>query len=122
MDLKNHKQCNKCKIVYETSAFACMMANGERSDTSVEIYGNTYDLCPKCTAELYKFIHKSNTSLTVNIEEMEKIKDVLRKHNTYIISEIDGQGIHMGEIKNIALDANDSWIIETDIESISVTE
>lgn len=64
----------------------------------------------------------SNEPLHINVEEIEKVKDVFKKHNTYIISEIDGHGVHMGEIKNIALDANDSWIIEADIESVSVTE
>lgn len=52
----NHRKCDKCGRVYDTSPFACMCADGESSHSSIEIYGDRYDLCPKCTWEIYKLI------------------------------------------------------------------
>ena len=59
MKLNNHKKCDRCSELYDTSSFACMLGNGERADAQIEIYGDKYDLCPKCTYETWKFLHKS---------------------------------------------------------------
>ena len=117
-----YEKCRRCNEAYDVSPFACMRANGERSDATVEVYGDKYNLCPKCTSKLYDFIHNLEKPRNVNVKEIEKVEGVLKKHNAYIISKIDGKGVHMGEIKQIALDANDAWIVETDIESISIAE
>lgn len=60
MDLKNHRKCDKCGELYDTSPFANMCADGELAYSSIEIYGDRYDLCPKCTCEIYQLIKRSN--------------------------------------------------------------
>ena len=55
-------KCYKCNQIYDNSAFKCMCGNGERSDSSLELYGDTYNLCPKCTSEVYALINKSQTA------------------------------------------------------------
>ena len=53
--------------------------------------------------------------------ERERIEAILEKHGTYILSTIDGQGVHVGCFKGIALDADANWIIEAEVESMSET-
>ena len=53
--------------------------------------------------------------------ERERIEAILKKHGAYILSTIDGQGCHAGCYKGIALDADDNWIIEAEVESMSET-
>jgi hypothetical protein len=53
--------------------------------------------------------------------ERERIEAILKKHGTYILSTIDGQGCHVGCYKGIALDADANWIIEAEVESMSET-
>ena len=58
MEMKTFKRCDKCGDVYDTSPFHNMLGNGELAYSSIEIYGHNYDLCPKCTNELYEFINR----------------------------------------------------------------
>lgn len=56
MKLDKYKKCNKCGEIYNGSPFACMLGNGEQADSQIEIYGDKYDLCPKCTHKIWEFI------------------------------------------------------------------
>lgn len=56
MNLSNHRKCDKCGIVYDTSPFANMLGNGELAYSKIKIYGDKYDLCPKCTSGIYGMI------------------------------------------------------------------
>lgn len=56
MRLERKRKCDKCGEIYDTSPFANMCANGESVYSSIAIYGDRYDLCPKCTREIYKLI------------------------------------------------------------------
>lgn len=58
----------------------------------------------------------------MNIEEMKKIEKWLNKNNVYIISSIDGEGIHVGKFKGLSLDADDDLIINVDIDSFGCTQ
>lgn len=55
------------------------------------------------------------------IKELKQIEDYLTKNNVYIISSIDGVGVHVGRFKGFSLDANDDLVIDADIDSISCT-
>ena len=52
----NYNFCRKCCKKYNTSPFACMLSNGERSDAEIEVYGEKYNLCPECTYKLWRFL------------------------------------------------------------------
>lgn len=56
MELDFHRKCDKCGELFDTSPFANMRDDGESAYSSIEIYGDRYDLCPKCTWEIYKLI------------------------------------------------------------------
>lgn len=56
MEIKKSRKCDKCRELFDTSPFANMCADGEAAYSSIEIYGDRYDLCPKCTYEIYKSI------------------------------------------------------------------
>ncbi len=56
MELSNYKKCDKCGELYDVSPFACMLGNGERADSKLEIYEYKYDLCPKCTYKIWEFV------------------------------------------------------------------
>lgn len=51
-------KCNKCGAKYMEGPFINMDSGGERTSSTVEIYGEFYDLCPECTAKLYDFINE----------------------------------------------------------------
>lgn len=51
-------KCDKCNKVFDTSGYACMSADGERTYSHVEVYGTEYDLCPSCTLKLMQFLEK----------------------------------------------------------------
>lgn len=57
MQLNNYKKCDKCGKLYNTSPFSCMSCNGERTDSTIKIHGDNYDLCPKCTYKILEFLH-----------------------------------------------------------------
>ena len=57
----------------------------------------------------------------MNIEELNKIEDELRKQNLYIISSIDGNGVHVGRFKGFSHDADGDLVIEADIDGVSCT-
>ena len=46
----------------------------------------------------------------------------MNNREVYIVSTIDGKGCHIGKITGVSLDANDGIVIETDIDSVSVTK
>lgn len=56
MDLKNYRKCDKCRKLYDISPFANMLGNGELAYSKIEVFGDRYDLCPKCTNDLHKFL------------------------------------------------------------------
>lgn len=77
-----YKKCKRCNTTYDVSAFACMRADGERSDSTIAIYGDEYDLCPKCTSELYKFIYNLEKSQNVNAEKLNLvISNIIYREN-----------------------------------------
>lgn len=55
--MDNYKKCDRCDKLYNTSPFICMLSNGERADSQIEIHGDKYNLCPKCTYEILKFLN-----------------------------------------------------------------
>lgn len=57
----------------------------------------------------------------IDMKEMERIEKLLRENDVYIMSSIGGKGHHIGRFKGFRLDANDSLIIETDIDGMSCT-
>lgn len=58
MNLMNHRKCDKCGEIYDTSPFANILGNGEFAYSKIEIYGDKYDLCPKCTDGIYQILKK----------------------------------------------------------------
>lgn len=56
MKLDFHRKCDKCGELFDASPFHNMCADGESAYSSIEIYGDRYDLCQKCTWEIYKLI------------------------------------------------------------------
>lgn len=48
--------CSTCRKIYDTSPLVNMLCNGALKYSSISIYGDTYNLCPKCTSKLYNFI------------------------------------------------------------------
>ena len=56
MEIKKSRKCDKCGELFDTSPFANMCADGESAYSSIEIYGDRYDLCPKCTHIIYNLI------------------------------------------------------------------
>lgn len=48
--------CDKCGKTYMVGPFINMNGFGESTTSTIEVYDETYDLCPKCTMELYKFL------------------------------------------------------------------
>ena len=57
----------------------------------------------------------------MSIEELNKIENKLREQNVYIISSVDGRGVHIGRFKGFSRDANDDLVIEADIDGVSCT-
>lgn len=58
---------------------------------------------------------------TMDITEMNKIKEKLEEQGVYIIASIEGKGHHIGRLKKLSLDANGDLIIEVDIDAASCT-
>ena len=52
MDVNNHKKCDLCHKFYDVSPFSNMMGNGVNAYSTIEVYGEKYDLCPYCTSQL----------------------------------------------------------------------
>ena len=57
----------------------------------------------------------------MSIDELNKIEDKLREQNVYIMSSVDGKGVHIGRFKGFSRNANDDLIIEADIDAVSCT-
>lgn len=53
--------------------------------------------------------------------EAKEIETMLRKHNAYIISSVDGKGAHVGRLKGVTVDADGNLVIESDIDNVSCT-
>lgn len=56
MKLDFKRKCDKCGNIFSTAPFENMCADGESTYSSIEIYGDRYDLCPKCTWEIHNLI------------------------------------------------------------------
>lgn len=52
------RKCDKRGELFDTPPFANMCVDGELAYSSIEIYGDRYDLCPKCTWKIYKSIRE----------------------------------------------------------------
>ena len=50
------EKCDRCGVIYETTPFSNMSADGELKYSHVEIYGIKRTLCPGCTHLLNEFI------------------------------------------------------------------
>ena len=57
----------------------------------------------------------------MNIEEIKKIEEWLYQNNVYIVSSIDGKGVHVGRFVGLTLDVDGDLVIYTDIDSLSCT-
>ena len=54
--------------------------------------------------------------------EREYVESLLKRHAAYLIAKIDNTGAHVGKFEDITLDTDGNWIIEADVESLSVTD
>lgn len=61
-DKCSYKRCDKCGEFYEVSPFHNMLANGELAYSQIELYGDKFCLCPKCTNEIYRLIRSKRFS------------------------------------------------------------
>lgn len=52
-----YETCSKCGTAYDISPFSNMCADGESAYSEIEIYGDKYNLCPRCTYEIYSLIN-----------------------------------------------------------------
>lgn len=52
------KKCDKCGNLYDRYPYDCILGNGERADSTIKIHGDVYNLCPKCTYEVWQLLHK----------------------------------------------------------------
>lgn len=53
---------------------------------------------------------------------MEEILSTLQENHAYVIASVNGVGNYVGRIKGITYDANNTPIIEVDIDSVSCTK
>lgn len=60
MKLGSCRQCDKCKNVFKIGPFDNISGDGEKAYTNVVLYGDAYDLCPKCTKIVYDLIKRGN--------------------------------------------------------------
>lgn len=51
---------------------------------------------------------------------LEVVK-ILNEHKAYIVSSVEGQGVHIGRFKGLSLDAEGDWVIDADIDEKSCT-
>lgn len=75
------------------------------------------------------FYNRRELACNVTRKRPYIVNDILQVMNyfdknseVYIISSIDGKGIHIGKITGFARDSGDGIVLETDIEEESVTE
>lgn len=55
------------------------------------------------------------------VEEAEEHDEILKKHRAFVMARIDGHGCHIGTYKGLSLEADGDWIINVDVEGVSVT-
>lgn len=60
MNLYECKKCDCCGEIYPISSWEALCADGECSHSRIKIYGEYYDLCAKCTYEVFKLIKMNN--------------------------------------------------------------
>lgn len=53
--------------------------------------------------------------------EFDGVDEILKKHRAFVMARIDGHGCHIGTYKGISLEADGDWIINVDVEGVSVT-
>lgn len=56
------------------------------------------------------------------IKEVKSCIQTCGDNDMYILSKINGKGIHVGKIISVGIDCESGIIIETDIESTSCTK
>lgn len=58
-----------------------------------------------------------------NDEKMDifGVEKILNEHKTYIVSSVDGKGVHIGRLQGMSLDADGDWVIEVDLDGKSCT-
>lgn len=57
--------CDKCNKKYDVSPFVNMLGNGELAYSKISLYGDSYNLCPSCTKEIYSLINSSKNNSVV---------------------------------------------------------
>lgn len=58
---RKFRLCNCCKEMFEVTPFANMRGDGVNLHSHIEIYEEEFDLCPKCTLHVYKYIKSDKT-------------------------------------------------------------
>lgn len=53
--------------------------------------------------------------------DMADIENILNEHKTYIISSVEGKGVHIGRFHGLSLDADGDWVIDADLDEKSCT-
>lgn len=60
-----YKKCTRCEEFYKIDGFGAMSGNGETLHSSIQVYDKKYDLCPKCTHQLWLFVENRGDVQTV---------------------------------------------------------
>lgn len=53
--------------------------------------------------------------------EFDGVDEILKKHRAFVMARIDDHGCHIGTYKGLSLEADGDWIINVDVEGVSVT-
>lgn len=53
---KKYVNCRRCRELFCIEPFHNMLANGELKYSHITLYGEEFNLCPKCTNKIYNFI------------------------------------------------------------------
>ena len=84
---------------------------------------NIYYIAREEAAKLIEEIPAADVVEVVHGDaEREYVESLLKLHAAYLLAKIDNTGTHVGKFEDITLDADGNWIIEADVESLSVTD
>ena len=88
------------------------------------MYGNTAPITHRTYAE--QLISSAPAADVVEVvdegAEREYVESLLKRYEAYLLVKIDNTGAHVGKFEDITLDTDGNWIIEADVESLSVTD
>lgn len=82
-----YKKCTRCQEFFKLGGFDVMSGNGETLHSSLQVYDKKYDLCPKCTHQLWLFVENRGDVQTVKphiakIGAFREMAKELKEHHT----------------------------------------